>query len=303
MLTVTVDGDGVADVNQGGVADTDEDGVADDIDNCITTPNPTQDDADLDLVGDACDNCPDVANAGQEDADSDTVGDACDNCPDTPNTDQADDDGDGVGNACDPDFQCDIGPCPDFDASGMAIYGAFALDWDTADFDGTGIPDSWEVAVVEAVLCNGAMDPGLQNSVACKYLANLATYGGEAASSIFAGSDEAMAVLLGVSSEMRAILSGGLTLAGTYEIYGVAKAAGEPFAPQGDLDGDGVINGDEYANVIAAGNARADYVAAVTDPLSDGTVQQVPAAGIAGLAALLGAMGAVSGIAIRRKRR
>lgn len=92
----------------------DGDGVCDDSDNCVGTPNPTQQDGDGDGVGDACDNCPDIFNPGQEDANNDGEGNACsddadadgwpnnaDNCPNHANADQADSDGDGNGDVCD----------------------------------------------------------------------------------------------------------------------------------------------------------------------------------------------------------
>jgi len=81
------------------VGDNDGDGVADSVDNCPSTPNPSQRNTDGDVFGDACDsdkdndgvlnpddNCPRTANAaGQaDDTDGDGVGDACDTCVDTP---------------------------------------------------------------------------------------------------------------------------------------------------------------------------------------------------------------------------
>jgi hypothetical protein len=58
--------------------DADGDGIADVCDNCITLPNPVQQNADGDIRGDACDNCRFVANDTQLDSDSDGHGNACD---------------------------------------------------------------------------------------------------------------------------------------------------------------------------------------------------------------------------------
>ena len=61
--------------------DSDGDSVADNVDNCINTPNPKQEDIDLDGVGDACDNAPADFNPDQSDLDADSVGDVADPCP------------------------------------------------------------------------------------------------------------------------------------------------------------------------------------------------------------------------------
>ena len=98
-----------------GTTDTDGNGVVDSCDNCVSIPNPAQDDADADGVGDLCndaedadgdewsdalDVCPLVENPGQEDLDGDYVGDPCDVCPAVFDPGQEDANGDGVGDAC-----------------------------------------------------------------------------------------------------------------------------------------------------------------------------------------------------------
>jgi hypothetical protein len=93
----------------GACIDTDQDGVCDDVDNCVSTPNPNQEDRDGDGVGDACDNCVSTPNPNQEDGDGDGFGDVCDNCVSTPNPNQEDRDGDGVGDVCD---NCQTVPNP-----------------------------------------------------------------------------------------------------------------------------------------------------------------------------------------------
>ena len=52
----------------GGCIDSDGDGVCDNVDNCVSTPNPNQEDGDGDGVGDVCDNCPVTPNADQDPA-------------------------------------------------------------------------------------------------------------------------------------------------------------------------------------------------------------------------------------------
>jgi len=119
--------------------DCDGDGIPDVADNCVSRPNPFQEDGDNDLAGDACDNCNGIINPEQEDIDGDGVGDSCDNCPSASNYGQADTDADGRGNACD--------NCPgDYNASQSNIDGDLlgdvcdpcAFDPDN-DIDGDGI--------------------------------------------------------------------------------------------------------------------------------------------------------------------
>ena len=171
--------EGYPDADQDGLADCldtdqDGDGVANDIDNCVSVPNPLQEDKDGDGTGDACDsdvdgdgvpdnldNCPGLFNPGQADLDEDGQGDLCDqdkdddgvdnpvdNCPHTYNPGQEDEDQDKQGDACDDDDDGDTVPdvqdnCPmtanadqqDTDADGIG-------DACEEDLDGDKVPDA-----------------------------------------------------------------------------------------------------------------------------------------------------------------
>lgn len=72
------------------IADNDADGVPDWNDNCVSTPNPLQEDVNENGRGDVCD-----------DFDRDGIVNNADNCPNEPNRRQADEDGDGIGDMCD----------------------------------------------------------------------------------------------------------------------------------------------------------------------------------------------------------
>jgi hypothetical protein len=95
--------------------DSDGDGVWDPLDNCLATPNPSQEDSDGDGIGDLCDDC--------TDSDGDGLGDPAyptnlcveDNCPFSPNASQEDADSDGFGDTCD--------PCTDTDGDGFGDPG------------------------------------------------------------------------------------------------------------------------------------------------------------------------------------
>ncbi len=139
-----------------GAGDFDLDDICDDVDNCIFTPNPTQDDSDFDGVGDACDLCP-----GDYDSDGDGHCNRADVCPFNPDPPQTDADLDGIGDVCDfcfgpgrldDDFD---GACTDADNC------VFTFNPGQFDSDGDGVGDVCEPCQSGAILTNGTITLGV----------------------------------------------------------------------------------------------------------------------------------------------
>jgi hypothetical protein len=189
----------------------------------------------------------------------------------------------------------------------------------TQPMPGDGLPDSWEVALVEYCLCHPNFRPELMITedflfnkdlfaTDCAQLAQLdANFG---LLPILAG--DLFPALLGSSAAMRdtfnnlfLMLTGGfvgLPSVGQYRIYGPAKAAGEIMTPDGDLDNDGLTNGQEAALVTSVGGGRDLFVVAATSPdnLWPGN-PMLPVGGLIGLGLLAGAM-ALGGARLIRKK-
>lgn len=199
--------------------------------------------------------------------------------------------------------------CPNFALEGVPFYTLLdgfipgpPVTWALTDLTQNGIIDSWEAALFENVLCSH--QPWSDDAL-CAYELNLATLNteGSVAGPPFSGFKKVIALLQTMNSESQAA-TGSLNLQGNYRIAGAgAKANGEPFSAQGDLDGDGLSNLEEYQNVINANLTMDDYVAAATNPLLDGTasVDSLPLAGVLGLLTTTAALGLVGRRQLRRK--
>ncbi|MFP4499641.1 MAG: hypothetical protein ACLFTT_01450 [Candidatus Hydrogenedentota bacterium] len=163
------------------------------------------------------------------------------------------------------------GPCPNLNQEGITIYNTLALNWDMADADFGGIIDSWEVALFGAVLCDRSGP--LHDEALCTFVQNRATLRTEPD---YAGALEAqegvIAALLSISTELQTTTVATLALENTYAVaQSPAKQPGEPFAPQGNPDGDAFSNLEEFQNAQSNGLQKSDYVEAALNPALDGT--------------------------------
>lgn len=143
-----------------------------------------------------------------------------------------------------------------------------AADWATLDVDAGGIADRFEVALVLAVICGSS---GWGVDAACVFEGNMQTVLRES-ENVLDGTDVAQvaAAMLSVGPEVQEALRA-LGFEGAYGVIGGAKSLAGPFSPEGDADGDGVTNLQEYLNVLAAGGDTDEYVAAALNPFLDGT--------------------------------
>lgn len=202
-------------------------------------------------------------------------------------------------------LDCNLANCPNFAMQGSDFYLVLSgllsqsLDYATTDIDGGGIPDRFEVALLERLLCSNTTSFG--NSAVCVFNANRATLSNEGVFSLISAFADIAAALLTISTEIQNSVPG---LTGNYEAFtGDAKAMGEVLSPQGDPDADGVSNLEEYQNTIADSGSVNDFVNAALNPLSDGSLaNSVPVGGALGLASLLTALGGL-GVARARNRK
>lgn len=159
----------------------------------------------------------------------------------------------------------------------------------TCDANSNGMIDSWELAIVGAVLCNSGHP--LYASVEAAFQAHIAQLESEL-NPIVAGNPDHihdyMAAHMLCSTAACDFWVNYLTLGGTYAPFTVGPD--EPLSPGGDLDGDGATNQEEYENIRAAGwfGWRSAFYEAVADDTDDGTIA-LPATGRMGLGFLAGA--------------
>ncbi len=187
---------------------------------------------------------------------------------------------------------------PDLAAEAVDFAEMFASGSD--DLDGDELPDDAALRLVREVACNPDAPLPLSAATALAYDANLGLFDGELDTAGLEGFREAIAALMLTNATTEAAVKAALALVeppyalaadyaqvtctggdclpaairGTAEFldWSVApRAANEPYAADGDLDGDGVTNLTEYENIEAQGGTLGDFVVAATSAELDGT--------------------------------
>ncbi len=182
---------------------------------------------------------------------------------------------------------------------------------------GDGLPDAAQMALIEEVACNTAIDAnaltfaGLATNKALflEDVAALAALEPDFAALALFG--DYFAGMIGSSSAMKDTVNGlifaltsgytGLPSYAEYVVFNYGKA-GDLYSAGGDLDGDGRTNLTEYNQVVAVGGGIDTFVIAATDPDNFWPGNpELPVAGILGLGLLAGSLLAGAALAIRKK--
>lgn len=159
------------------------------------------------------------------------------------------------------------------------------LGTDSEDIDGDGVPDLVMLQVMETIVCTPDFYDALGAIVDTVFMTNLQAVTSEDNVNFFADYADAMALMLAMSGNMQNQLAelheaAGLFLTSSYTVIACdpadcadtgGKSLNEPFSGTGDVDNDGTLNQEEYANVVARGASVAEFIAAVLDPAQDGT--------------------------------
>jgi len=133
---------------------------------------------------------------------------------------------------------------------------------------GRRIPERYALGMVQAIICIGD-HPDLDRLLQA-YQINLASLESESEPQLsrVAPYKHALAALLLVSQIRQDYFVNELGLVNVYTTVRSlgGKALDEPFSDEGDLDADGLSNGDEYDNVIASGGLMPEFLVAVLNP-------------------------------------
>lgn len=187
-----------------------------------------------------------------------------------------------------------------FQAEMQALYTLLGEDYLTADLDADGLPDYFQVGLVAYVL--SVQTHPYSNLVHALYASSITQLQAEPNyAAQIAPYHHAVAALMITSQAMADYWIAYFSLTGSYSPFIISKTADEPFSAQGDLDGDGYTNLEEFENSQAAGGGIDEFMEAANDPNSNG--KALPALRSWGIAALLASLIVIACHTLRRRGR
>jgi probable HAF family extracellular repeat protein len=155
-----------------------------------------------------------------------------------------------------------------FDIEWPLMAADLGLQQDAPNTPGTHIPERWGLMMVSTVLTN-AKNPHYAPTIQTYYM-NLQALSAEDQTILdrVEPYKHVLAAALLINPSRRDYFVGILGLANSYEIVReLSKLVNdEIYADDGDLDGDGLTNQEEYDLVLADGGTILDFAAAATDP-------------------------------------
>jgi hypothetical protein len=162
-----------------------------------------------------------------------------------------------------------------FEDEGDALYTSMGEDFATADLDGDGLADRYQLGLVAYVL--SVQTHPHSTLVHALYAAHLDEIRAEANyAAELAAYEHVLAALLVTSDDMITYYTAEFSLTGSYSSFVITKAANEPFSGSGDLDGDGQDNVTEYTNNGGSGGSIHTFISAALNTALDGSA--LPAA-------------------------
>jgi len=163
------------------------------------------------------------------------------------------------------------------DIEGQNLYRIFPSlgSWSAGDWDGNGMLDNWECALLADILCDS--NYYLNHPARQKYTGNLYRLRRDAQYSLIRDYEHVLAGLMTVSQSLADKITKDLGLSGFYYSFKNPPLTGEESCgPGGDPDNDQLSNKIEYNYVKDKGGTREDYIYMAKTPIGGANVDRCP---------------------------
>lgn len=193
---------------------------------------------------------------------------------------------------------------PKADQGGEAAFASAGLNWLNTDADGDGLIDRWQVLLAATILCNEnhPLHAATRAAYDHNYLQLFAETDTLADMNDLVAVRHYLSTILLTSASLQSVVVAAAGLDNNYMVVTLpgGKAANEPYSGSGDLDGDGVTNAQEAANVLGQGENFEFFLQVAQNPALTG-VEMLPAVSALVLAIIAGLVAFVAARRVRRQ--